>query len=954
MRTIALILPLCFMHLIFVSCSGASGPVTPSDNPSQEPDPVAESDFLQQNDTVNNRGIFGAWKVNIDIETLTTQITPAQNSVTREAMAIGDIFDADLSQFLTVSPCSNCLSIPYVNLAPDDNLLVGIRMKHPFSNIAARPDLHGFDVRAIFISDTEYSYMHGIDVMKPDGSIVPAIIPYYFLLNSDGLTSHYDEIPRDERYFMNGQIDSININGFLRFFEKYATDPFDPHNPDGHNVMPVGSAVSTREAVISYDDIYEALEFYIVADVAYGQSAVFTNRTDPQYYLPAFNRTEAWRIEYWIENNNLTHGDPSSTADIVVQVFDWQHGAMVDPAYPDPMNLTGIRESSNVAQVEILLANLQDDLLISTTPESGSGTPQDPLQYRLTVTNVNDTSFNQLPGLIAVRDELYGSASPSGRMPIPETPAGFPYETLDILDYALYHPIWVNVPNDNGNRPHDNELYVVEKSQYAETGYAQVKADFFMDESHKKFQYRWDYDYDGVTFDLDGEGLPQEYEIFTEGGKRDFGLRVRTNSKPPREYIYTIPVYVEGPPVKGNLEGGGDWIASSGMRSNSIAMTDDNVYIASLNGSGLKWNIQLSIGDKSGNFTTHLVTDSVSFDFKNPSLVVIDDGINDGVYVAFAGHDGSNWGIFFNKGNLDGTGFSNSNIKTVKAPAMMTIYDYPTLLTDSGNLYIYLYYFQTGNSYIYPAHSEDLGDTWTNENTIDPTGDRHGRPSAVLASTSLDKAIYVVWQDRRNFSERGNDLYIARSTDGMNFGTSVNISTAVGVVHELSPEISTYNEQLAIAYQQDATGSSTYIYVKLMDLYYQSITDLRIARVSGEIHTQPAIGIAADGTFTLAYGRYDLITNVLTGVVETYTSGGAFGQYFINTIVEESLGNIAPSGMEIYPAVICNRVAGGHAVESFAIWKTYSGGSFESLSPESMFFGNVDSAYYITMGDMNY
>ena len=319
---------------IFISfaCSNGSNPSVP-DDPA-----ISESGIMSQK--VDTRGVFGAWDVVIDKSTMTAEMLPARN-----ARAIGDIYDADLTQFLEVSPCSNCVTITNVSIDGNDNLNVTFRMRHPFANAAARPDLHGFDVRGIFILSSTVTDSN-IGVMMPSTTVEDASYST-LLLNPDGYTSHFDELPTDDRYFIGGTNVTGNLNPFLRYFEDYTMPVFDPAAPQGYNVMPVGSADYDRTAVFG-DFGSNLLQFYFVADVAYGQSAVFANRMNPQYYIPAFNRTEPWRAEYWIENNLLDKYDDTSTADVVVQVFDWQQGATVDAAYPDPGNLSGIPNLSAI------------------------------------------------------------------------------------------------------------------------------------------------------------------------------------------------------------------------------------------------------------------------------------------------------------------------------------------------------------------------------------------------------------------------------------------------------------------------------------------------------------------------------------------------------------------------------------------------------------------------------
>ena len=292
---IQLVLIAILLTLIY-SCSSGGNPITPNSQSENQPIPPQVSSA--GNPSILYPGVFGAWEVHIDTRKMTAEIIPARN-----AQAIGNIFDADLSQFLMVSPCSNCLMIAGVNIAADGYIHLDVRMKHPFSNLNSRPDLHGFDVRAIFISKYTSMPVSSMKITKPDGSQMDASNDPWFVMNADGFTSHYDELVNDPRYFISSQDCPATLNPYLRFFESYSSGVFDPLAPSGHNVMPTGSTAYSRTAVLW--PYYEQLWFYIVADVAYGQSATLKNRQNPQYYLPSFNRTEPWRMEYWIENNNL-------------------------------------------------------------------------------------------------------------------------------------------------------------------------------------------------------------------------------------------------------------------------------------------------------------------------------------------------------------------------------------------------------------------------------------------------------------------------------------------------------------------------------------------------------------------------------------------------------------------------------------------------------------------------
>ncbi|MFH1514039.1 MAG: hypothetical protein ABIG42_01125, partial [bacterium] len=535
--------------LTLVSCSSKGTAVITGDEEFKgNTPPVSETTKPPETNGNPYRNVFGAWKVRLEPETMSAELIPARNAV-----AIGDIFDADLSQFLTVFPCANCLRISSFNPTGISGMELGIQIKHPFGNLAARPDLHGFDVRAIFIAPTFTLTYPDIKVTDTDGLEQPADVNLSFLENADGFTSHYDELVSDERYFIGGEDVPGNLNPFLRFYDDPDDSTFDPLAPSGHNVMSVGSAYYERTAILSNPYYGTPLEFFIIADVAYGQSATYLNRPDPKYYLPWFNRTEPWRIEYWIENNNLSDSDPASTADVVIQVFDWQHGATVDAGFPDPANLSGVPSKSDVLQLELSVPSLQNTLLIETTPESGSGSPTDPLQYRFTVTNANGGSV-MARGFIAARDETNGLAYPDGRMPIPVLPAGLPYETRDIRDYTVYDVVWINIPiSASPATDYGYELDLYDHTQFADSMETSILGWHFMDGSLRKFRYFWDYDYDGITFNDDGEGLPSPLIQFPTPGIKNVGLKVETNSVPPRELIYEIPVYSEGTVFENNF-----------------------------------------------------------------------------------------------------------------------------------------------------------------------------------------------------------------------------------------------------------------------------------------------------------------------------------------------------------------------------------------------------------------
>lgn len=929
----------CLLVMCFaIACSNGANPSVP-DNPDGLGDNHVSDAML------DTRGVFGAWNVRVDTKSMTAEILPARN-----ALAIGDVFDADLSQFLTVSPCSNCLSISRVFFNGYDDLSITVRMKHPFGDIVARPDLHGFDVRGIFIAPPDIVDSN-IEVMPPSATVEDASYGLW-LLNPDGYTSHFDELVTDERYFMSGADVAGNLNPFLRFFDDYGTAAFDPDIPEGHNVMPVGSSHFDRTAVFGDFD-GDILNFYIVADVAYGHSATWTNRPNPQYYLPAYNRTEPWRVEYWLENNTLDKYDNTSTADIVVQVFDWQHGATVDPDYPDPDNLSGIPVKSDVHSIELSVPLLQDDPVVATLAEAGSGTPTDPLQYRLTVTNINAYNETLVTGLLAIRDDLYGQ---TGRMAIPVNPAGFPYETLDILDYALYMPVYINF--ERGNSPWQDthsdfgmyELYVPLTDQYAASGNrTTIHPDYFMDPSHKKFQYRWDYNYDGVTFDIDGSGLPSPEIEYATPGRKNAALRVRTNSVPAGEQIFEIPVYAEGVAYSNNVPSPNvNRTTTSATGSHSIYATEDNVYLAYTSEIGGQRAIRLAIMDRDGNITTHQVTDNTNTNL-DPSIYVRTSS-NPGVYIAYSSYDGISSFVRVTWGNLDGTGFDPSHDKRVSTE--LDALEFTPILYNHG-LSLCVYYFRSYvfAGFIYGAHSDDYGASWIFDDwLVDNGSSTQINPSTAYGGFSRN---FLVWEDYKDTTDYGADLYMAETTDGYTFTQIRNISQFRDKTYEIKPSAGYWYGLGVISYLAYPEGSSTRTArLKFIGLspYDDSHFDYALTTGSGTnlTHTRPAVQCASHGNVIVSYGSYNTSTEDLTAFVLDARQTAASGFLEEIILLEQPVGSIAPNyySTDINPAIASRRPI-PNVSEIFVAFRDYTSGSYESSLLPIEFFGEAVMTYIV-------
>jgi hypothetical protein len=940
MKKMQVILILLILLITILSCSRGN-PTTPTDIPGTK-----NQTGISQSQVNPYRGVFGAWKVILHKDSLQAEIIPARN-----AQAIGNIFDADLSQFLTVSPCSNCMRITEIRLEGIMEIRMDIQIRHPFANLATRPDLHGFDVRAIFILPRYTEEFPDLMVMNPDATETAVNVGRYGLLNADGFTSHYDNLVTDERYFIGGTDVEGNINPFLRYFDDPVDTDFDPHAPSGHNVMAVGSTSETRSVYLDLNMVLDT-HFYIIADVAYGQSATFANRTDPQYYLPAFHRTEPWRVEYWLENNNLDNDNFSSTAELVVQVFDWQHGHTADPAYPNPANPEGLPFSSNCLRLELSIPGLMDDPVVVDTPESGTGAPDDPLQYRFTLQNENGAT-NVTSGILAVRDEQYGLA---GRLPIPESPSGFPYQTQDILDYTLYQNIRINVPFFDGERlPYDYELSVVPSSQFDSSYGTALNAMHFIDYSGKLFGYEWDYDYDGITFDVDGEGMPSGHFDNPDGGFYDVGLRVTTNSVPPRQSIYTIPIYSEGLGFDEDASPSLDNLHSTSInREHAVAMTGGYYFFVFESEDSGKRDIWLQIYDRSGYSLRWNLTSGVTGPCYAPSICVVNEGdAHDGIYVLFINKTGISADLFSIYGNLDGTGFDVSNVEPISTGGAATIRYENCVLYSEGILYSYYWSYNgmTGGR-IFVSSSNDDADTWTAPATINtiPSPGPYYNPT-VAFSTGTTVA-YCVWADYRDSADNGSDLYIAKSSDYLTFTDGTNISSIQGKVDEVAPSLSYLGYQIAIAYKTDDGSGRTKVAVKLLEPNFRQQTNIEISSQYGTlVDSDPCIATCGLERFVVAWGSYDPASELLTVKANYMETTGPLSQLKYTSILSKPVGTVPADGAFVYPCVISTEALDGEASETFIAYRSFEDGANLRSDPFDFYYGHINAAQYIGEGD---
>ena len=436
-RTIFLFLPILIMTT-FMSCSGS--------NPVQGTNPSAELPGYELNGVAvaktgvdTWRGVMGAIQVIVDTDNLTAEVIPF-----RSADAIGDVFNANLTEYLIFKPCKECMRIGGLGLASDDTVSISLQVRHPFSNLLSRPDLHVFDVRGIVLAPGAITFPDIKADVDGDGNATDIIQTNpSFVVNADGYTTQFDDSTLGN-YFVPPLNYSGNLNPFKNFFIDSDAGTFDPFQPKGHNVMPVNSAWDTQIYQF-YKPSGGTLTFTFLTEASYGQSAKKFTRNDPQYYLPEFNRKEAHEVKAELYDDELEEGTVTSTANIRVWVKDWQSGRSKDDSYPDPNNLTGLSQKSDVDQVEISCPDFSYFEVKSRLQSEPGGTGSDgtPYLFEFGPITTGALTAGDYYGLIAVRDDLCGHNGPLPlRHKVGET---FPHDGPIITDYTAYQILKITV-----------------------------------------------------------------------------------------------------------------------------------------------------------------------------------------------------------------------------------------------------------------------------------------------------------------------------------------------------------------------------------------------------------------------------------------------------------------------------------------------------------------------------
>ncbi len=497
-----------FLLFALVGCSGGGkGPIEPGLNsPADEmPSDINETaiytpDGIAEGETIPI--LFGIYEVNIDPISMTGDIHPIRTSA-----ALGDSFMVDITPFLTITPCADCVDIKSIALNEEDYLEVTFQTKHPFDP-TNRYDLHVFDLRGIIVNGDNCRQFDNVRIdLDGDGSYEsPARGNVNLIVNPDGFTSFYDGIVED----IIGKIYDGNICPFknLWFFPR-TTPPdsnYDPssapkygftdlRNPYGHNVFPMGADFENKLAATTYTFDFaevDTIDFLFILEASYGHTTTRWTRLEPRFFLPEFHRKDASYVSAVLDSNDLMAGSTESSATLLVNIVDWQAGYLPSGGWDyRTSNLTETRYMSDVKSLVLDIPGVLSSAIARNKSDfAGVGSFETPYTCEITFYNDLAADTGTYWGLVAVRDDLEGTM---------QTPLGVSndvFNPIKMHDITTYQSFKVEI--EDFNIPPIADLRVGPNPVYAFADLTCGVGPLCLDPDGTIVQYEYMFDYDGT------------------------------------------------------------------------------------------------------------------------------------------------------------------------------------------------------------------------------------------------------------------------------------------------------------------------------------------------------------------------------------------------------------------------------------------------------------------------
>ncbi|MFH1514885.1 MAG: PKD domain-containing protein, partial [bacterium] len=441
----------CSVVVLSIGCSSGNNPVITNDSGEFAYLPVGVSDYDADQNPINGYGILGLFEVNVDVGSLTGEVQSLRETSSTEVLEI-----VDITNFLTMAPCGDCVKLMGVELSPAGNVILKIGIKHPFgTGDSSKPisgqnrgDLHVFNVEGqVLIESMSSTNFPGIG----------ALVDNLRLVNADGLSRYLD-----------GVLDTIipttaNVHPYKLHFDDYSAGNYDPLNPmgfqsvttpppSGNLVMAMGSDYDVQP--YEFDLSSGNLNFALAVGCTYGVSSDSKlRRFTPEYRVPQHLKKAASEVSVRIVSNNLYAGDPLSTADLAIDVVDISHGVAVGTS------LNQMLADSSVGGISLAIPGVLSAVkTVPLTNTGGTGHDSvDPLTYEITIKNEQSAPAGTYSGLVKVADTYAPGQNTSpellGKDGIRRVnPTQSPLEGLFVIpEFATYQVFDIEVtgiPND--------------------------------------------------------------------------------------------------------------------------------------------------------------------------------------------------------------------------------------------------------------------------------------------------------------------------------------------------------------------------------------------------------------------------------------------------------------------------------------------------------------------------
>ncbi len=436
-----------FVFVFFAGCSSQTNPVTPDDSVLSGQPLVGVSDRFPDDSPASGTGALGVFNLHVNADEISAELTPLRKNSLTDALEI-----VDISNFLAMAPCTNCVKISSISIDADGNIVVSIGIKHPFP--AGEPlkpitgknrgDLHVFNIEGTIVSNATGTSFPGLG----------KAIAGFTLVNADGYTPYLDTA-LDEIYPTDA-----SLHPYILHFDDYTIGNFDALNPmgfdsvtdpppSGNLVMAMGCDYDYQDYVFNIDGIFDFI--YAVGCTYAVSSAKLSERFSPEYRVPQHLKKAASEVSVEIISNDLAEGDINSTAEIEIHVVDISHGVDVGS------NLDEMFADSSVGGITIEIPDVETSpVIVDVSSPTGTGhDPSDPLVFAATITNTADCIEATYTGLVKVLD-FYSPGL--NQLPLLNGMDGIkrvdPIENplmglFDITEFATYAIFEIPVETDN-------------------------------------------------------------------------------------------------------------------------------------------------------------------------------------------------------------------------------------------------------------------------------------------------------------------------------------------------------------------------------------------------------------------------------------------------------------------------------------------------------------------------